>query len=176
MNTARERLSSAQQRALVVLPIPSALLSIVGSSIILYMSVKFKGKWTPYTRLLIGLSISDIIFSINIAIANFLRPFSSHRTWAFGNDATCSASGFLTQLAKTAEGYTVMLSFYFILTARFGYKNSYIAKRFEPLMHFIAIGYFLVTAIVGAILGVYADNTVFLGCWVGCCFRLLEHM
>eukprot|EP00980_Cylindrotheca_fusiformis_P020397 scaffold7423_cov122-Cylindrotheca_fusiformis.AAC.1 len=163
-----QRLSDEQEKALAILPIPSAALSILGSSAILYMALKSRErrKWTPYTRLLIGLSIYDIIASASIAIATFLRPASSHRAWTFGNDATCTASAFVQQLSNSAAGYNAMLSFYFLLTARFGLKNSYIARRFEPIMHFVSIGYYLGTAIVGAVLGVYADTTVGFSCYV----------
>eukprot|EP00980_Cylindrotheca_fusiformis_P020398 scaffold7423_cov122-Cylindrotheca_fusiformis.AAC.2 len=155
-------LSDEQDMVLAILPIPSATLSILGSSTILYMAHRSRQrrKWTPYTRLLIGLSIYDIIASVSISIATFLRPASSARAWTFGNDATCSASAFITQLSHSTGGYNAMLSFYFLLTARLGFKNSYIARRFEPIMHFVSIGYFLGTAIVGAALGVYADTAV----------------
>lgn len=172
MGQPSERLSDTQEKVLAILPIPSAILSIFGSSVILYIALKSRErrKWTPYTRLLIGLSICDIIASITIAISTFLRPSESPRAWSYGNDATCSAIGFLTQVSSSAACYNVMLSFYFLMTARFGLKNAYIAKRIEPLMHSISIGYFLGTAIIGAILGVYADTAVSLGCWVsfGC--------
>lgn len=163
-----ERLSDAQEKVLATLPIPSAILSIIGSAVIIFIALKSRGrqKWTTYTRLLIALSICDIFSSVNISISNFLRPSESPRAWAYGNDATCTATGFLTQVSYSAASYTAMLSFYFLLTARFGLKNTEISRRFEPLMHFISIGYFLGTAIVGAILGVYADTSVGLGCWV----------
>eukprot|EP00980_Cylindrotheca_fusiformis_P017211 scaffold5297_cov104-Cylindrotheca_fusiformis.AAC.4 len=153
---------------LAILPIPSAILSIFGSSVILYMALKSREerKWTPYTRLLIGLSIFDIFSSANMAVSTFLRPSDSHRIWSFGNDTTCSVIGFLTQATHSSACYNAMLSFYFLLTARFGLKNSYIATWIEPLMHFISIGYFFGTAIVGAALGVYADLYVGTGCWV----------
>eukprot|EP00980_Cylindrotheca_fusiformis_P027761 scaffold22558_cov116-Cylindrotheca_fusiformis.AAC.10 len=163
-----QRLSDEQDKVLAILPIPSATLSIIGSSTILYMSLKSRTrrKWTPYTRLLIGLSIYDIFSSVSISIATFLRPVSSARAWTFGNDATCTASAFFTQFSHSAEGYNAMLSFYFLLTARLGLKNSCIARWFEPMMHFVSIGFYLGTAIVGAVLGVYADTAVGFGCYV----------
>jgi len=59
-----------------------------------------------------------------------------------------------------------MLSFYFLLIARFGMKNARIEKSFEPLMHVVCLGYPLVTAIVGAVMGVYSEPDLGLGCWV----------
>jgi hypothetical protein len=60
-------LSDIQDKVLALLPIPSAILSIFGSSIIIYVALKTREqkKWTPYTRLLMGLSVCDIIASIS---------------------------------------------------------------------------------------------------------------
>jgi hypothetical protein len=162
-------LTDDQERVLAILPIPSAILSILGSSAIIYRALKSREqrKWTPYERLLLAMSICDIIASIAISLATFLRPQeTSSWVWAFGNDASCSAIGFLNQLSFSAMLYNGMLSIYFVLTARFGFKNAYIAKCVEPMMHFIAIGYPLITATSGAMLGVYGEVAAGLGCWV----------
>jgi hypothetical protein len=165
-----EKLSDAQEKVLAILPIPSALLSIFGSSVIIYMAVKTRRKhaWTPYTRLLLAMSIYDIIFSGTIGVASFLRPQeTSTRIWAFGNNASCGVIGFLNQLSTSAILYNAMLSLYFLLTARFGLKNAYIAKRIEPLMHFVAVFYPAVTATVGALEGAYGEMAVNgLVCWL----------
>ena len=153
------RLSNPQEAVLSFLPIPSAILSICGSCTIIYVALKEKkgrGEWTPYTRLLLGLSISDIIVSATIAGANFLRPRGySVRYYAFGNDATCSTIGFLNQIGTSAFWYNAMLAIYFVLTARFGYKNSYISQCIEPFMHFISVGYPLMAAAVGSVIEIW---------------------
>jgi ABC-type Fe3+-siderophore transport system permease subunit len=160
-----EGLSDAQEKVLAILPIPSAILSILGSATILYMSLKTRKerKWTPYTRLLIGMSVSDIISSVTLGVAAFLRPRENQRVWMFGNDATCSAIGFLTQFSYSGLFYNAMLSFYFLLSARFHLTNEYIARKFEPFMHFLSLMFPLVTAIVGAGMGVYSTTTFELG-------------
>lgn len=165
-----EKLSEVQEMILAILPIPSALLSIIGSSVIIYVAIETRKQqsWTPYTRLLLAMSISDILFSVTIAVAAFLRPQeTSKRIWAFGTDASCSAIGFLNQMSTSAILYNGMLSLYFLLTARFGFKNAYIAKRIEPWMHCFAILYPLITATVGAVEGAYGEMSVNgLVCWV----------
>ena len=161
-------LSNAQEMVLAILPIPSAILSIMGSSVIIYIALKSREqrKWTAYTRLLLGLSFSDIVASLSFASATFLRPKESPRIWSLGNDATCTVGGFLSQLSNSAAFYSAMLSVYFLCTARFRLKNAFIAARIEPFMHILAIGFPLITATVGAILGVYADTAAGAGCWV----------
>jgi hypothetical protein len=164
----QEGLSDAQERILAILPMPSAILSIMGSSAILYMAVttRQQRKWTPYTRLLMGLSICDIISSVSLGIAAFFRPRDGQRVWSFGNDATCSATGTLIQFSYSGLFYNGMLSFYFVMTVRSRLTNAYIAKHFEPLMHFVALGFPLVTAIIGAAMGVYSETASGMGCWV----------
>lgn len=168
-NQNTEYLSESQTIVLAILPIPSAILSILGSLTIIYVACesRVERKWTPYTRLLIGLSVSDIFFSMCVSIGNLLRPReTSLRAWAFGNEATCDAMGFFNQFSYSAIFYNAMLSFYFLLTARFGLKNSYIAKCIEPIMHFISLGFPLVTAFVGSILGVYDEPSTGVSCFL----------
>ena len=106
-------LSALQDKVLVLLPIPSALLSIIGSGTIIFMTVKmrYKEKLTPYTRLLLGLSVFDIVFSVTEGVSGFMRPQDSYRAYAFGNDMTCKVNGFFTQLSYGSFCYSSMLSF-----------------------------------------------------------------
>ena len=170
----KTELSVTQEKILAILPIPAALLSIFGSTAIIYMAFKKRRqqpreqKWmTPYTRLLLAVSLCDIIASITYALQTFLRPSdTSQRVWAFGNDASCSAMGTLGQFAVANMLYNASLSFYFLCTARLGLKSSQIAKWIEPIMHFASLGFPLATAASGAIMGVYSETTLGMGCWV----------
>ena len=163
-----EGLSIFQDQVLAILPIPSAILSVIGSSVIIYMafSTRRQRKWSTYTRLLIGLSICDISSSVSLGLAAFMRRPQSGRAWAFGNDATCTAEGTLLQFAHSNLFYNMFLSFYFLATVRFGVKHTVIAKRYEPIMHFVALGYPLVTALIGAAHGMYKETATGMGCWV----------
>eukprot|EP00980_Cylindrotheca_fusiformis_P010750 scaffold2429_cov106-Cylindrotheca_fusiformis.AAC.1 len=106
-------LSAVQKNALAILPIPSALLSVLGSSIIIYMALvsRKEKRWTPYNRLLVAMSICDIVSSITLGMAAFFYPKeTSNKAWAFGNDASCSAIGFLNQVSFSGMLYNAMLS------------------------------------------------------------------
>lgn len=168
-----EGITNTQDKVLSILPIPSALLSIFGSSVILYMAISTRRqrKWTTYTRLLIGLSLCDIISSVSLAFSPFMRRPESGRVWAVGNDATCTAIGTMTQFSYSNLFFNAMLSYYFMITVRFQMKHSRIAKLVEPWMHFISIGYPLVTSVVGAAFGMYGEKATGMGCWV----RLLNN-
>lgn len=160
-------ISDVQKKVLAILPIPSAILSIFGSSIIIYMAMQSRKSkpWTPYNRLLLAMSICDIVSSITLGVASFLYPKeTSNKAWAFGNDASCSAIGFLNQISYAGTFYNGMLSFYFLFTARFALKNEHIQKRIEPLMHSVSLGFPISTAFVGLFLKVYAEPEVNIGC------------
>ena len=162
--------SRAQELALALLPIPSAMLSVVGSSVIIYMSLstRLQRKWTPYTRLLLCLSFYDIIASTTLGMASFLRDKdTSTRPFSLGSSGTCTMVGFFNQFSYGTLFYNGSLSLYFLLTARFGYSNAYIAKAIEPWMHFVANGFAFCTSIFALALGAYGEMTHQSGCWIG---------
>ena len=165
-------LTTAQQKALSLLPIPSAVLSILGSSTILYLVVKRQNKDTrqSYHRILFGMSACDILFSISMALNPFLEPSTPTNTspavWAIGNQKTCSLLGFLNLLSLSAFWYNGMLSFYYLATIRFGLSPEVFAKRYEGLVHTLSLSYPLVTATIGLIMGVYDTNEIGPGCWI----------
>jgi hypothetical protein len=162
-------LSDTQEQALAILPIPSAILSIFGSSIIIYIAVlsRKQRKWTPYIRLLFVMSVFDIISSVILSVATILRPReTSPRLWSFGNDATCSAVGFFNQVSAISIFYNGMLSFYFLLTTRYGFSNDYIAAKLECWAHLLSVGLPFACACVAAGFGFYGEVTSGMGCWV----------
>eukprot|EP00980_Cylindrotheca_fusiformis_P015224 scaffold4225_cov128-Cylindrotheca_fusiformis.AAC.4 len=163
------RPSDQQERVLAFLPIPSTLLTIFGSSVIIHMALssRKKRKWSPYTRILLGMSVYSMISGIVLSMAPFLRPTStSPRLLSYGNDATCSVVGFLNQICVSSIFYNSALALYFLLTARYGFSNEYIAAKLEVWAHVFSIGYPLACACIAARFGLYAEVTSGAGCWV----------
>lgn len=159
-------LSDTQDKVLALLPIVPALLSFLGSASIIYM-VLSNPKRTPYRRILCGFSCFDCPSSLVYPLQSFLLPAeTSQRVWAAGNDATCTALGFFMQLFFATMFYNGMLSFYFLLVVRFGVREEVLARRYEPWMHGLAIGWPLVTALVGLGMGLYHEFDVANGCWI----------
>ena len=123
---------------------------------------------TPYDRIMLGLSISDMISSLTWAISPFLLPEdTSARVWAKGSDASCSFLGMLTQLSFASIWYNGMLSIYYLLTVRFGVKRERFQRRYELAMHLSTIIYFGGTALVGIFINLYSEIEVTQGCWIG---------
>lgn len=160
-------LKDGQEVALSLCFISSATLSIIGSSTIVWKVVANRKRATAYDRLMLGLSLSDIVASISHWLTPlFLPTETSSRPFAIGNDGTCTFLGFLTQLGFAPVLYNGFLSFYYLLTIRFGVKKHNFARRYEPWMHIITITFSFVTATVGAGMGFYSEVQVGLGCWV----------
>lgn len=159
-------LSDRQDKILSILPFFPAVLSILGSATIIYLVTSEKKK-SPYRRLLLGMSLCDIFFSITLPLQAFLLPKeTSQRVWAIGSSGSCTALGFAQQFAFSAMIYNGFLSYYFLLTVRYGWKHQQLSKCIEPCMHGISIGFPLVTATVGAVKGFYHEVELGPGCWI----------
>ena len=160
-------LTDSQEKVLSLLFVFSGTLSVLGSSIIVFKILKNLKKATPYDRLMLGLSGFDIVASLTYILTPFILPQeTSMRVWARGTDGTCTFLGFLSQLSFAAVFYNCMLSFYYLLTVRFGIKRQRFAQRYELWMHAFTIIYFLFTAAIGSVIGVYSEVDVGFGCWV----------
>ena len=162
-------LPRGQEIVLIVLQMITGLLSLIGSSIIVFKISRalFKQKkTTPYDRIMLGLSSCDFVSSAVYVLTPFLFPAqTSLRPWAFGNDNTCQFMGMLTQLAMIwAIWYNCLLSFYYLLTVRFRVKRETFRKRFELWFHLSGAIFFPVTALVGWFGRFYHEHDLLLLC------------
>ena len=164
---ATKSLTNSQEIVLSLLYLFSAILSILGSSTIVYKVLGDRSKATSYDRLMLGLSICDIIASLGWALTPFLLPReTSTNPWAIGNDTTCTFLGFITQLGFSAVLYNMFLSFYYLLTVRYGVKRDSFARNYEQWIHIFVFVFALITATFGAALGIFSEVQVGFGCWV----------
>lgn len=160
-------LTDGQEVLLSVLGVISATLSVLGSGTIIFKIVHNLYRASPYDRLLLALSTCDIIASITFALSPvLLSKETSQRAWASGNDATTNMLGFFTQFSFSAILYNGMLSYYYLLTVRFGVKRKEFTEKYEKWMHIITLSFFLITATVGAIMGFYNEVEISQGAWV----------
>jgi hypothetical protein len=160
-------LTVGQEKAMAILPVFSGLLSIFGSLVIVYQVTLKSTRKTPYKRILLGLSSCDVVASVAYALQAFLVPAdSSRRYWAIGNDASCSILGAFTQFSFAAVWYNGFLSYYYLATIRFKVDSKVFAKKYEPIIHFLALGFNLLTAASGFVFQHYGEASVGPGCWV----------
>ena len=197
-------------KVLVILQFLPSILSIIGSFAILYR-IKKKHDYdqqrgtqsrqgrtgrreqrqqphnqstsSSYNRIMICLSLFDILLSSTLPFYPFLSPKSIvviddsddydqqqqqeqqeiDLEWSIGNTTTCNVVGFLTQVRFTSLFYNAVLSIYFYSTIRYNVSQHIFATRIEPILHGIAILYPLCTGIVGLIFNLFGSNR---GCWV----------
>ena len=164
------RLTARQEKAVAIIPIFTAGASIFGSIAVIASVVhEHRRKRTnPYLRIMLALSSFDVLSSITIALGHFAVPASfSDRVWSFGNESTCIAAATIWQLSECGVVfYSGYLSFYFLLTIRFGMTAKNFARQVEPWMHGLAIVWSVGTAIFGATIGMFGPQIFISGCWV----------
>jgi len=156
-----------QQKVISILSIPTAVLSVIGSSLII-RNVLQNSKRTPYRRILLSMSFCDIVATFGYAMQPFLGPtgyFNSY-VWAFGTKGTCTALGALSQFAFTSHFYSAMLSFYFVSSIRYGMKEDAFAKKYERWIHALILTWSIGTSIAGIVLDFFRANILGPGCWV----------
>ena len=164
-------LSNEQEMILSAIQFASALLSLIGSCTIVFKilrSLYQTQTTTPYDRIILGLSSCDIVASAVYAVSPFLLPSeTSQRVWAMGNDNTCKALGFLTQLsALWAIWYNCILSFYYLLTVRFQVKRHEFFRKYEIWFHLSGAIFFPLTSLIALAGNWYGEQALIMGCWV----------
>ena len=135
----------------------SAIISIIASSTLIWMiSRSEKGFGSTQNRLLLGICISDIIFSISFSFCNLTAPASdAYMTWnAKGNMATCEAQGFLTFLGfSSMMFYHSSLNIFYLMVLKYEKSTKHIQTNIEPFFHGIPIVLGLIFSIVTLVNG-----------------------
>jgi hypothetical protein len=155
--------------ALAVAPKIPALLSMIGSSYIIYtVASDAKKRKKIYHRIMFSLSCCDFVTSIIFFLGTWMIPRGTVGQFgpvygASGNHGTCVASGFLTQFVVSSPLYNATLSLYYLLMVRYNWKERDLVK-IEPIIHGIPICFGLGTAIAAAALNVY--GSVDWLCWI----------
>lgn len=94
------RFDPAKEKVLAILPVLSGFLSLCCSTWIVVEVMTTKAKRsTVYNRLLLGMSIADVMTSIGYMFSTFPMPTSVEELpWTFGTATTCTVQGFFVQL------------------------------------------------------------------------------
>jgi hypothetical protein len=155
--------SPTQQVFMALAPAITGFLSVVGSSLIMLSLLHPRKGLSVKDRLLFGLSLTDTIFSLIIIPWSLFIP--EGMTWgARGNDATCTAQGFLIQLGHAPTFYQAGLAHYYYMTIRYGTSDQEFSKRYERWIHFMSVLWPLGTAVAGLYLDLF--NFSHVGCWI----------
>mmetsp|Transcript_12569 Transcript_12569/g.34860 ORF Transcript_12569/g.34860 Transcript_12569/m.34860 type:complete len:384 (+) Transcript_12569:106-1257(+) len=152
--------TDGQQIAVLCVSNFSSLLSIFGSTSIIYIIVRNKkcrtrqqsgsrrGGEDPssgmFHRLMLGLSAGDCLVSLSTIIAPYLQPPDEHLLAARGSTSTCSFAGVLLYAILSAASYNSCLAFFYYKTIRVGDTEQQVSRRYEKWMHIFSVGLFVV--------------------------------
>jgi hypothetical protein len=157
----------AQQVAITLVPAFSGTLSILGSSIIIWMLLqenRRRLKSVKY-RFLFAVCLSDIAYTLWLVPFSLPIPKGTPGVWgAMGNKASCSAQGFFIQCGIIGSFYSCALSMYYYKSLCFSMKDEQIAKRYEKWIHIVAAVWPLGTATAAWQQDLYSYSGV--GCWI----------
>ena len=135
--------SANQKKALSIIPHITGALSVFGSCSILYDVWKDRSSKLrrPYYRILLGMSIFDVMASTSIGLSTWPIPYGTEGVYAaIGTTATCTAQGFFNQLMLISPFYNLMLAGYYLLLGREKpMSEEEIGMRYEKYMHAFAI-------------------------------------
>lgn len=161
-------LSLAQRTSFVYTRVISGSLSVIASAIIL-RKIFYRESCTTYHRIIVGLSVVDILFSLSVAFATLPVPADTGAVGAHGNITTCTIQGMFVELGFIIPVYMTSLSIYFFLSISSGQKDSErLVRKYEPILHAVPIFVSVGLTIAGLVLDVF--NPVGfpeLGCWMG---------
>jgi len=134
----------------ITIPRITGTISAVSSSLIIFVILRSSLKVsTTYHRIMIAISLNDIITSIAIALTTLPMPkpgddlFVDSYNFAgkrIGNIGTCTAQGYFTSVGTLISfTYYVSLWVYYLCTIRYKMEAVTISGQVEPYLHFISV-------------------------------------
>lgn len=145
----------------------TATISILSSWAIIFMINRTKDRFsTTNHRLLLALSISDVVASAAMALVSIPAPSNMENQWiAFGTTTTCEIQGFVFFVgAVTTPCYNAGICLYYLLIIRYHLTDGTIRKRVEPWL-------LLLPPLISTSVGIYLFAKDFYNPSLGCpCF------
>lgn len=130
--------SNTQYIVLFAFGLTSAILSISGSCIILYLITRGGRTGELYHRLVLGLSVSDLISTLSLLMQPVLVRKETGYIFAVGSKTSCSVVGFGYLYFVASFAYNCMLGIYFLAMTRYQVSSKTISRFMEPWGHLIA--------------------------------------
>jgi len=95
-------------------------------------TVSIRKKSSPYKRIILCVSVADIIQSLSLIIGPFTPPASIAAIWSKGNQATCTLDGFLFSFGGCLFVMsTAFLCFYYLCKIKRRMTDATFNKRYE---------------------------------------------
>ena len=157
---------TAEEKAVAIAPKFTSALSMFGSSfIILKVLQKPKSQRNSYHRLMLGMSICDLLSSTCFLLTTWPIPSDENVYGASGTQGTCIAQGFFSQFSLATAMYNASLSIFYVAKIRYMWTTKRIERQLEPFLHGLALTIGIGTATAGIVLNLYNNDSW--ECWVG---------
>ena len=119
----------------------------------------------PITRILVGMSIAEVIFSVALGLSTYMSPSSiEYLAFNVGNVQTCEFQGFLAQMGSCASAlFSTSLSVFYLLAIKYNWSD----RKLQSLEYWAHGGIWLVsfaTAVFPIPLDLY--NNAYHVCWI----------
>ena len=118
----------------------TSFLSLISSSTIIHMiRMSPRGLKSPYSRIIFGLSIGDILLTLGLLIGPFFVPRGTLKSpMALGNTATCDYAGFILVLGVfTTTFYLLFLIYFFLRRVKYRVSPQKFAYGEERYLHIL---------------------------------------
>ena len=112
-----------------------------------------KGLQTPYSRIIFGFSIADILQSIGVVLSPFLSPADNpDAMFSRGTVASCEGIGlFLVMGSHAIPWYILFLTYYFLKRVKYKQTPQDFSKREEKFIFAFIWIYAIATSIYALI-------------------------
>ena len=157
--------SMGQIRSVIFVPKATALLSIAGSAYVIQDVLRDprKRKESTFHRLMVGVCISDIIYSFFLwFLGSWVMPKGS-QLYAIGNNVTCQISAAFS-VAANVHGplCTCSLATYYLVQLRYNWVDRKI-KAAEKYLHIIPVVFGVVNSAIFLIEQKFGTNATVCG-------------
>jgi hypothetical protein len=164
--------TETQQKVLYALPIIPGILSMIGSSLILYviLSDAKRKLQRVYHRVLMAYSTIDVMVSLQYVLSSLVVPKGTPGTYgAIGNWYTCQASAFFLQFGFSLGLYLAFICLYYLLMVKYRVRGENIAKKIEVYVHMFAFLVPLLQGVLMVVLDMYNPGNITTGqCFINC--------
>ncbi|GFH55748.1 hypothetical protein CTEN210_12224 [Chaetoceros tenuissimus] len=140
------------QAAMIIRCITAAISASASSLLIFFILIDYAttGLKSPYSRIIFGLCIADVLQSLGILLSPFAAPTDPKHIFGIGNEQSCDAIGFFTVVGSLAVPlYTLHLTYYFLKRVKYKVKPRDFAYGEEKWLH-------ILTWLFSIIISVYA--------------------
>mmetsp|Transcript_5681 Transcript_5681/g.12474 ORF Transcript_5681/g.12474 Transcript_5681/m.12474 type:complete len:445 (-) Transcript_5681:631-1965(-) len=148
----------------------SAIVSIISSSALIWMVLRSRDRLsTAYHRLLLGMSIADLLVSFQFASFQAMIPSDvNYAVWnAGGNQASCIAQGFFAVFGWSCSLlYSCSLNIFSLAIVKYNKPERYIRTKMEPFLHGVPILHSLAFCILGLVTQGFNGNVVLGECFL----------